>query len=105
MPTSESNGCPLHVEVEGPANKPVLMLSNSLGATLHMWDPQVAALTEHFRLVRYDRRGHGKSGVPAGPYNMEIPVRDVLAILDALKSEKIHWCGLAMGVRVRTYLR
>ena len=70
MPTIQSSGCPIHVEVEGPENKPMLMLSNSLGATLHMWDPQVAALTEHFRLVRYDRRGHGKSGVPAGPYTM-----------------------------------
>ena len=64
MPTIQSNGCPIHVEVEGPENKPVLMLSNSLGTDLHMWDPQVAALTQHFRLVRYDRRGHGRSGVP-----------------------------------------
>src|SRR5437879_13913771 len=97
MPTIQSSGCPIHVEVEGPENKPVLMLSNSLGATLHMWDPQVAALTEHFRLVRYDRRGHGKSGVPAGPYTMAMLGRDVLAILDALKIEKINWCGLSMG--------
>ena len=46
---------------------PVLMLSNSLGTNLHMWDEQVAPFTRHFRLVRYDRRGHGKSGVPKGP--------------------------------------
>ena len=104
MPTIQSSGCPIHVEVEGPENKPALMLSNSLGATLHMWDPQVAALTEHFRLVRYDRRGHGKSGVPAGPYNMEMLGRDVLAILDALKIEKIHWCGLSMGGMVGMWL-
>src|SRR5437660_3543350 len=104
MPTIQSSGCPIHVEVEGPENKPVLMLSNSLGATLHMWDPQVAALTEHFRLVRYDRRGHGKSGVPAGPYTMEMLGRDVLAILDALKIEKINWCGLSMGGMVGMWL-
>jgi 3-oxoadipate enol-lactonase len=104
MPTIQSNGCPIHVEIEGPENKPVLMLSNSLGTTLHMWDPQVAALTGHFRLVRYDRRGHGKSGVPAGPYSMEMLGRDVLAVLDALKIEKINWCGLSMGGMVGMWL-
>jgi 3-oxoadipate enol-lactonase len=104
MPTIQSNGCPIHVEVEGPDNKPVLMLSNSLGTDLHMWDPQVASLTRHFRLVRYDRRGHGKSGVPKGPYNMEMLGRDVLAVLDALKIEKINWCGLSMGGMVGMWL-
>ena len=69
MPMIEADGCPIHVEVQGHERAPVLMLSNSLGTTLHMWDPQVAALTQHFRLLRYDRRGHGKSGAPAGPYN------------------------------------
>ena len=104
MPTIQSNGCPIHVEVEGPENKPVLMLSNSLGTDLHMWDPQVAALTQHFRLVRYDRRGHGRSGVPKGPYTMEMLGRDVLAVLDALKIEKINWCGLSMGGMVGMWL-
>jgi len=104
MPTIQSNGCPIHVEVEGPDNKPVLMLSNSLGTDLHMWDPQVAALTQHFRLVRYDRRGHGKSGVPKGPYTMEMLGRDVLAVLDALKIQKINWCGLSMGGMVGMWL-
>jgi len=104
MPTIQSNGCPIHVEVEGAENKPVLMLSNSLGTDLHMWDPQVAALTQHFRLVRYDRRGHGQSGVPKGPYNMEMLGRDVLAVLDALKIDKINWCGLSMGGMVGMWL-
>ncbi|HTK13813.1 MAG TPA: 3-oxoadipate enol-lactonase [Xanthobacteraceae bacterium] len=104
MPTIQSNGCPIHVEVEGPENKPVLVLSNSLGTDLHMWDPQVAALTQHFRLVRYDRRGHGRSGVPKGPYTMEMLGRDVLAVLDALKIEKINWCGLSMGGMVGMWL-
>ena len=104
MPTIQSNGCPIHVEVEGPEKAPVLMLSNSLGTTLHMWDAQVAPFTRHFRLVRYDRRGHGKSGVPAGPYNMEMLGRDVLAVLDALKIEKTNWCGLSMGGMVGMWL-
>jgi 3-oxoadipate enol-lactonase len=80
------------------------MLSNSLGTDLHMWDPQVAALTQHFRLVRYDRRGHGQSGVPKGLYTMEMLGRDVLAVLDALKIEKINWCGLSMGGMVGMWL-
>jgi 3-oxoadipate enol-lactonase len=104
MPTIQSNGCPIHVEVEGPEKAPVLMLSNSLGTTLHMWDEQVAPFTQHFRLVRYDRRGHGKSGVPAGPYSMEMLGRDVLAVLDALKIEKTSWCGLSMGGMVGMWL-
>jgi len=104
MPTVQSNGCPIYYEIEGAADKPVLMLSNSLGTTLHMWDPQAAALTTHFRLLRYDRRGHGKSGAPKGPYSMEMLGRDVLAILDALKIDKINWCGLSMGGMVGVWL-
>ena len=66
MPLIDADGCQIHVKVEGPEHAPVLMLSNSLGTTLHMWDPQVAPFTKHFRLVRFDRRGHGKSAVPQG---------------------------------------
>src|SRR5215470_672072 len=65
------DGCSIHVEVQGPQNSPVLMLSNSLGTNLHMWDDQVPAWSRHFGLVRYDRRGHGQSSVPKGPYPME----------------------------------
>lgn len=97
MPEISANGCTIHVEVEGPQGAPVLMLSNSLGTNLHMWDGQVAAFTRHFRLVRFDRRGHGRSGVPKGPYSMERLGRDALAILDALGIERTNWCGLSMG--------
>src|SRR5260370_1467669 len=71
MPTIQADGCPIHVEVDGAERAPVLMLSNSLGTDLSMWDDQVGAFTKQFRLVRYDRRGHGQSGVPEGPYTME----------------------------------
>src|SRR5262245_21043992 len=80
------------------------MLSNSLGTTLHMWEGQLAPFTEHFRLVRYDRRGHGQSGVPKGPYTMERLGRGVLAILDALGIDRINWCGLSMGGMVGQWL-
>jgi 3-oxoadipate enol-lactonase len=104
MPIAQSNGCPIHYEVEGDANKPVLMFCNSLGTNLHMWDGQMPAALKQFRVVRYDRRGHGKSGVPAGPYTMEMLGRDALAVLDAAKVEKTNWCGLSMGGMVGMWL-
>src|SRR6266508_700751 len=104
MPIVNAEGCAIYVEVEGPERAPALMLSNSLGTTLHMWDPQVAPFTQNFRLVRYDRRGHGRSGVPNGPCTMERLGRDVLAVLDALGLERINWCGLSMGGMVGQWL-
>ena len=98
------DGCIIHVEVEGPQAGPVLMLSNSLGTNLHMWDDQASAWNRHFRLVRYDRRGHGKSSVPKGPYPMERLGRDVLTMLDSLGIAKINWCGLSMGGMIGQWL-
>ena len=104
MHVIDADGCPINVEVTGPEGAPVLMLSNSLGTNLHMWDGQVEPFTRHFRLVRYDRRGHGKSGVPKGPYTMERLGRDVLAVLDGLGIRTINWCGLSMGGMVGQWL-
>jgi 3-oxoadipate enol-lactonase len=104
MPMIDADGCPLYVEIEGNETAPALMLSNSLGTNLRMWDDQAAEWAKHFRLVRYDRRGHGNSGVPDGPYTMERLGKDVLAILDALKIKKTNWCGLSMGGMVGQWL-
>jgi 3-oxoadipate enol-lactonase len=97
MPTIVVDGCPINVEVEGRENAPALMLSNSLGTDLHMWDDQASEFARHFRLIRYDRRGHGKSGASKGPYSFERFGRDILAIADALKVKTFNWCGLSMG--------
>ncbi|MBV9348258.1 MAG: 3-oxoadipate enol-lactonase [Pseudolabrys sp.] len=104
MPLIDTNGTKINVEVSGPENAPVLMLSNSLGTNLHMWDDQAAAWSKHFRVVRYDRRGHGKSAAPKGPYSFDMLGRDVLGILDALKIKTINWCGLSMGGMVGQWL-
>ena len=104
MPMIDADGCLINVSVESRDGGPTLMLSNSLGSTLQMWEPQMKALTQIFRVIRYDRRGHGKSGVPPGPYSMERFGRDVLAILDDLNIEKTHWCGLSMGGMVGMWL-
>ncbi len=104
MPDIDADSCLIHVEVDGREHAPVLMLSNSLGTDLTMWDQQVPAFTRHFRIIRYDRRGHGRSGVPKGPYTMERLGRDVLAVLDHLGIERINWCGLSMGGMVGQWL-
>ena len=95
MPDIDVEGCVIHVETDGPEHAPVLMLSNSLGSDLTMWNSQVASFTRHFRLIRYDHRGHGKSDAPKGPYSMERLGRDALAILDQLGIDRINWCGLS----------
>lgn len=98
MPTiTMDDGCPINVEVEGRDSGPVLMLSNSLGTDLHMWDDQAAEFGKHFRLVRWDRRGHGKSGTTRGPYSFGLFGKDIVKILNALKIQKVNWCGLSMG--------
>jgi 3-oxoadipate enol-lactonase len=84
----------VHAVVEGPADAPVLLLSNSLGADLAMWDPQVPALTELFRVVRYDTRGHGRSPVPDGDSSID---DHVLALLDRLEVPAAHVAGLSIG--------
>lgn len=94
----------LHYTLEGPQNAPVLVLSNSLGTDLHMWDAQMAAFTEHFRVLRFDTRGHGQSLVTPGPYRIEQLGHDVLALLDALHIEKAHFCGLSMGGLIGQWL-
>ncbi len=104
MPVIDADGCKLHVEIEGREAAPALMLSNSLGTDLHVWDDQVPVWSRHFRVVRYDRRGHGKSGVVSGPCTMERLGRDALAIMDGLGLDKVHWCGLSMGGMVGQWL-
>lgn len=94
----------LNYQLEGPEGAPVLVLSNSLGTDLGMWDTQMPAFTGHFRVLRVDTRGHGKSLVTAGPYSIEQLGRDVLALLDALNIERAHFCGLSMGGLIGQWL-
>ena len=82
---------------QGAAGGPTLVLSNSLGATLDMWAPQVEPFQQHFRLIRYDTRGHGKSSVPTAPYSMADLGGDVLRLLDELGIERANFCGLSLG--------
>ena len=85
------------VALDGDRAAPALILSNSLGCTLEMWDPQVAAFSQNYRLIRYDTRGHGGSTITQGPYSFDDLGQDVLALLDALEVEKAAFCGISMG--------
>lgn len=87
----------LNYSLEGPTSGPTLMLSNSLGTDLGMWDSNTPIFTKHFRVLRYDTRGHGASTVSPGPYCIEQLGRDALALLDALHIRRTHFCGLSMG--------
>ncbi|WCN04984.1 alpha/beta fold hydrolase [Streptomyces sp. M92] len=98
------DGVRIAYRFDGDGSKPVLLLSNSIGTDLHMWDGQVPALTEHFRLLRYDARGHGASDVPSGPYSLDRLGRDVVELLDALKLRRVHVLGLSLGGIVAQWL-
>ena len=91
------DGITLFWTEDGPADAPVLLLCNSVGSTLGMWSPQVAALSARYRLIRHDARGHGRSQAPAGDYTMERLGQDALAVLDAAGVERAHVCGLSLG--------
>lgn len=92
-----SPGARLLVNDAGPTDAPAIMLSNSLGATHHMWDGVAAILTERFRVVRYDTRGHGGSMADDSPFEIEDLACDAIAILDALGIDKVHFAGLSLG--------
>ena len=104
MPIIDTGTARLHCRWDGPEQGPVVVLSNSLGAALDMWLPQVGPFGEHFRVLRYDTRGHGLSSVPGGPYTVEQLATDVLDLLDAHGIERAHFCGLSMGGTVGMWL-
>lgn len=97
MPFIEVNGNRFNYRLDGPANAPVVVFSNSLGTNLSMWDRQIPALTRGFRVLRYDMRGHGLSSVTPGPYTIEGLASDVVGLLDVLKIARAHFCGISIG--------
>lgn len=104
MPHIDADGAQIYYEVSGTPGKPWLMLSNSLGTRLEMWDGQVDALAGEYRILRYDSRGHGRSDAPGGAYDIDRLGRDALALLDALGIGTTHFCGLSMGGMVGMWL-
>lgn len=97
MPFVKVDNTRLFYRLEGRADRPVLVLSHSIGTDLGMWAPQVEDLSPHFQILRYDTRGHGASDAPPGEYSVERLGRDVLGLADALKFSKFAFCGLSLG--------
>ena len=104
MPTAEVQASRLHYEMSGPATGPVVVLVNSLGSDLHMWDKVLPYLDQDFRVLRYDARGHGLSTAPAVPYSIEQLGSDLLALLKVISADSVHLCGLSLGGLVGLWL-
>ena len=91
------NGTELYYEVTGKEGAPWLVLSHSLACTVRMWDPQVAAFKDRYRILNYDMRGHGQSAAPQGPYTLDMLADDVLGLMKELKIERAAYMGLSIG--------
>jgi 3-oxoadipate enol-lactonase len=89
--------CRIAYWVSGKAEGPAIVLSHALGSDHTLWDRQLAALEPHFRVIRYDTRGHGASDAPAGEYTIERLGDDVVSVLDALDIDRAHICGISLG--------
>jgi 3-oxoadipate enol-lactonase len=94
----------LHHAVAGPADAPVVLLASSLGTDLRVWDALVPALAQRLRVVRFDHRGHGRSPVPPGPYEIADLARDVVSLMERLGIRRAHLCGLSIGAMVGMWL-
>ncbi len=104
MPHVELPSGKFFYRYDGPIDAPLLVLSNSLGTDHSMWEAQLPAFTRHFRVLRYDSRGHGASAAPPGPYTIEELGQDVLRLYEALGISRAHYCGLSMGGMVGMWL-
>src|SRR5687767_2891817 len=91
------DGARLAYRIEGDSRRPVLIVSNSIATDLSMWDDNVGAFLEHFRVLRFDTRGHGGSSAPAGAYSLDRLGADVLELMGRLEIERAHFLGLSLG--------
>jgi 3-oxoadipate enol-lactonase len=93
----KANGIRMNYELSGKKGAPVVVLSHSLSCNLLMWNPQIDALNHYFHVLRYDTRGHGATEAPSGSYTLELLAEDVIGLLDALGTDRVHFVGLSMG--------
>jgi len=93
----EVKGIRINYELSGKKDAPLVVLSHSLASSMVMWNPQLELLESHFRVLRYDMRGHGKSEAPDGAYTLDQLAADVIGLLDALNIHFVHFVGLSIG--------
>src|SRR5512147_547614 len=94
---TKANGIEVNYEIHGRDGAPWLVLSHSLACSVRMWDPQIAAFADRYRILAYDTRGHGATAAPSGPYTLEMLADDLHDLLGALGISNPHFCGLSMG--------
>lgn len=82
---------------DGAKDGPVVMMAHAMGTSHRIWDAQVPALADRYRLLRYDWRGHGDTDAPDGPYTLAQFVADAIGVMDALDLEQVHWVGISTG--------
>lgn len=92
-----ANGIEFAYRYDGPQDAPVVMMAHAMGTSHEIWDYQLDALTPHFRVLRYDWRGHGATDAPPGAYTLEQFDADAIAVMDALGLAKVHWVGISTG--------
>lgn len=99
-----ANQIKMAYQIDGPKDGPTVMMSNSLMSSIEMWDRTIPALTDRFRVIRYDTRGHGQTQVTPGPYSIALLAEDLVALMDALDVKKAHLVGLSMGGMICQYV-
>jgi 3-oxoadipate enol-lactonase len=98
------NGTELYYELHGSEGAPWLIFSHSLACIVRMWDPQIAAFKDRYRILAYDMRGHGQSAAPAGPYTLDMLADDVLALMKELRIQRARYVGLSIGGMIGQHL-
>jgi len=104
MPAVENSEVRIHYELSGNDRREVLVLANSIGSNLSLWNRILPALESEFKVLRYDMSGHGMSSVPPGPYSLEQLGRDLLFLLNSLGMKRVNVCGLSLGGMVAMWL-
>lgn len=92
-----ANGILMRCQIDGPATGTPLLLCNGLATDLTMWGRQVSEFSEHYRIIRYDLRGHGETSATGAPYSLSLLVEDLRSLLDALGIEQVHFVGMSLG--------
>lgn len=97
MQIFNANGVGLHIADQGPKDGKAVVFANSLGTDLRLWDALLPLLPKGLRLVRYDKRGHGLSAEPEGPYTIDELADDAAALIDGLGLKDVVFVGLSIG--------
>lgn len=99
-----TDNCRIDYRLDGPKDKDVLVLANSIGTTMHMWDDVLTELTKSFRVMRYDIRGHGHSEALGPECSLERMGQGVIELLDFLNISQVNFCGLSFGGLIGRWL-